>query len=81
MLTIKNKTKKITISKNAKLCKNIFSKTFGLMFSQKPKTMVFTFKEEKIVPLHMFFVFYPIDVLLLDKNKIVIEKKRKLQTL
>ena len=44
------------------------------MFS-KPQSLIFIFKKEKIVPLHMFFVFYPIDVLFLDNNKIVVEKK------
>jgi len=44
------------------------------MFSIE-KSLIFIFDREKIVPLHMFFVFYPIDVLFLDKNKIVVEKK------
>jgi len=71
---IKNTTKKILLAKNAKVCKNIFSKSLGLMFS-KPRSLIFIFKKEKIIPLHMFFVFYPIDVLFLNKNKIVIEIK------
>ena len=75
MTIIKNITKKIIISKNAKICKSIFLKTMGLMFSKKPKPLIFIFKKEKIVPLHMFFVFYPIDVLFLNKNKIIVEKK------
>jgi len=55
-------------------CKNIFSKALGLMFS-KPKTLIFIFKREKIISLHMFFVFFPIDVLFLDKNKKIVEIK------
>jgi uncharacterized membrane protein (UPF0127 family) len=74
-MRVENTTKKILLSKKAKFCKTIFSRALGLMFSQKPKTLIFVFKKEKIIPLHMFFVFYPIDVLFLDKNKIVIEKK------
>ena len=64
-------TKRTLLAKNAKICKSIFSKSLGLMFS-KPKSLIFIFKEEKIIPLHMFFVFYPIDVLFLNKNKIVV---------
>jgi len=71
---IKNATKKTLLAENAKLCKNILSKCLGLMFS-KPQSLIFIFRKEKIIPLHMFFVFYPIDVLFLDKNKIVVEKK------
>ena len=72
---IKNTTKKEIIAKNAKLCRNIFSHALGLMFAIKPKALVFIFKKEKIIPLHMIFVFYPIDVLFLNKNKIVVEMK------
>ena len=73
-MQIKNITKKTLISKNAKICRNIYSKTIGLMFSIE-KSLIFIFENEKNVPLHMFFVFYPIDVLFLDKNKIVVEIK------
>ena len=44
------------------------------MFS-KSRPLIFIFKKEKIIPLHMFFVFYPIDVLFLDQNRVVIEIK------
>ena len=71
---VKNTTKKTLLAKDAKLCKSIFSIALGLMFS-KPRPLIFIFEKEKIVPLHMFFVFYPIDILFLDKNKIVIEIK------
>ena len=74
-MNIKNKTKKNLLAKNAKICKNIFLKGLGLMFSRKQKAIIFIFKKEKKVPLHMLFVFYPIDVLFLDKNKNVAEKK------
>ncbi|MBI2651786.1 DUF192 domain-containing protein [Candidatus Woesearchaeota archaeon] len=77
-MQIKNLTRKIFLAKNAKLCLNIISKSIGLMFSKNPKALVFAFNKEKIVPLHMLFVFYPIDVLFLDKNKIVVEIKRNL---
>ncbi|HJN57266.1 MAG TPA: DUF192 domain-containing protein [Candidatus Woesearchaeota archaeon] len=73
-MQIKNKTKKTVIAKNAKACKNIISQTIGLMFS-KTRPLIFIFKKEKIIPLHMFFVFYPIDVLFLNKKNIVVEIK------
>ncbi len=73
-MRIKNTTKKTLLAKNAKICKSVLSKTLGLMFS-KPQPLIFIFNKEKIIPLHMFFVFYPIDVLFLDKNKIVVEIK------
>lgn len=69
---IKNKTQNTTITKNHKECTDPLSQTIGLMFSSKPTPLIFTFKKEKNVPLHMWFVFYPIDVLWLNKNKEVI---------
>jgi len=72
---IKNTTRKTFIAKNAIICKSIISKSIGLMFSKKGKSLIFIFNKEKIIPLHMFFVFYPIDVLFLNKNKIVAEIK------
>ncbi len=47
------------------------------MFSWPKKDfgMVFSFKNDSRRPLHMLFVFYPIDVLFLDRNKRVVEVK------
>ncbi len=75
-MLIKNLSKKVIISKDAKICSDSLSKFVGLMFSLKQKNaLIFKFKKEKIISLHMLFVFYPIDVLFLDKNKIVVGKK------
>ena len=50
------------------------------MFSIKPKTLLFTWKEEKIHNIHMFFVFFPIDVIWLNKEKRIIAMKENLKT-
>ena len=73
-----NKTKDTIISKDYKICKTSISKAIGLMFSFKPLTLLFEWKQEKIRKLHMFFVFFPIDVLWLDKEKKVIATKERL---
>ncbi len=76
-MLIRNATKKKIIANNAKLCNDIFSKLIGLMFSKnnKKNALILKFAEEKIISLHMFFVFYPIDVIFLNKNKIIVDKK------
>ncbi len=71
---LKNKRNNKILAKETTLCKNNFSKALGLMFSRK-KTLIFVFNKEKIISLHMFFVFYPIDVLFLNKNKKVVQLK------
>jgi uncharacterized membrane protein (UPF0127 family) len=73
---IKNTTKKTIIAKNSTFIDDIFSKCIGLMFSKKQnKALILKFNKEKIIALHMFFVFYPIDVLFVGKNNIVMDKK------
>ncbi len=63
------------IIKNAKICKNNFSKAIGLMFGRK-RNLVFVFDKEQIINLHNLFVFFPINLIFLDKDKNVIEIKR-----
>lgn len=61
--------------KDIMICKSWFSKIRGLMFSRK-RNLVLVFDKEKRIGLHMFFVFYPIDVYFLDSGKRVVEIKR-----
>ena len=58
-----------------KICDSILSKTIGLMFSRK-KNLLFVLGKEQRIPLHNFFVFYPINLVFLDKNKKIIEIKK-----
>lgn len=75
---IKNQSQNFVIIKKAKLCKNIFCKAFGFMFRfRKPNhALVFIFNSKRRADLHMLFVFFPIDVLFLDKNKKIIDIKK-----
>ncbi|MDO8740551.1 MAG: DUF192 domain-containing protein [Candidatus Woesearchaeota archaeon] len=77
-MAIKNVSQKIILAEKHKICKSLFSKAIGLMFSKKIKdfALVLAFDEEKRISLHMFFVFYPIDVLFLNRDKRVVERKK-----
>ena len=76
-MAINNLTRRKILAKSFETCSSIFSKAKGLMFSSRQKkALVFPFGSEKIISLHMLFVFYPIDVLFLDKNKIVVDMKK-----
>ena len=72
-IRLKNK-----IINDAKLCKSWFSQIKGLMFSRQ-KNLVFEFEKERKICIHMFFVFYPIDLIFLNENKNVIELKERLK--
>ena|SRR3989344_6101491 len=70
-----NKTKNKVISKKEIICKNIFSQARGLMFRRK-HNLIMVFKDERKISLHNFFVFYPLDILILDENKKIVEIKK-----
>ena len=77
-INIRNKTRKFTIIKKARLCKAMLCRAFGFMFRFREPShgLVFEFPRERRADLHMLFVFFTIDVLFLDKNKKVIEIKK-----
>jgi hypothetical protein len=60
------------------ICKSHWSVFRGLMFSRK-NNLIFVLDKERIIGLHMVFVFFPIDVLFLDKDKKIIEIKKNLK--
>lgn len=70
-----NQTTNQVLSKQEMYCKSFLSQAIGLMFRRK-QDLVMIFPREKMISLHMFFVFYPIDVFLLNENQEVIEIKR-----
>ena len=74
---IYNKTKNQILSRHPKICKNFLAQAIGLMFSKK-RTMLFVWKKSKKRSIHTFFVFFPIDLIYLNKDKRVVEIKRNL---
>jgi len=59
-------------------CNSFWSQFRGLMFS-KPKDLVFDFGREGIFPIHMLFVFFPIDLVYLDSSFRVVGVKKQLK--
>jgi uncharacterized protein len=75
VLKVENKI----LMRNVRFAKNTLERTKGLMFEEKKKfnyALIFEFPLESRVgtSLHMLFVFFPIDVLFLDKNQKVVDK-------
>ncbi len=56
--------------KKLRVCKQWWQHATGLMFSRR-KSCLLSFKQPRKVRLHSWFVFYPLDILILDKNKVV----------
>lgn len=76
-IKIKNTTKNTSLSEAAINYTTIWQKAKGLMFSRQ-KDLLFSEKKERIIPIHMWFVFYPIDVLYINAEKKVVEIKENL---
>ena len=61
--------------------KTPFEKMIGLMFKSKSfieeNAMLFLFNREQKIPLHMFFVFFPIDIVWLNSEHEIIDMKKK----
>jgi len=78
IMKLKNITKNKILINKTKLCKNFLNKSIGLILHKKlkDKGLIFIYKKEKKISLHMIFVFFPIDVLFLNKNKKVIDMKK-----
>ncbi len=75
---IHNLTTNTIISRHEKICKTLFSQALGLIFRKK-QNLLMIFPEERKVSLHMLFVFYPIDVLVVGENMKIKEIKRNLK--
>ncbi|MDP3640407.1 MAG: DUF192 domain-containing protein [Nanoarchaeota archaeon] len=73
-----NGSQRARISSHERYCRTAFSQARGLMFRRK-QNLIMEFPKEKRVSLHMLFVFFPIDVLLLNSKKEIVEIKRGFQ--
>ena len=69
-MIVKSKNSKFDV----KLCDTMPCHYVGLMFNiPKNDGLLFKFKKEKFVSLHMLFVFITIDIIYLDKEKQIIK--------
>jgi uncharacterized membrane protein (UPF0127 family) len=64
-----------TVASRVVFCRTVTSQMRGLMFARKDpdRALIMVFAKEMKVPLHMMFVFFPIDILYLDSGKRMVE--------
>ena len=75
-MSIVNLTTGKNVAESHKMAKDFFSRLRGLMFSKPSEdALVLSFSNEFRVSLHMFFVFYPIDVIFVNKMGQVVDLK------
>jgi uncharacterized membrane protein (UPF0127 family) len=71
-----NKTRLVVLSKEEIKAKSMFRQTLGLMFTKR-KNLVMIFSRLRVISLHNFFVFYPLEIIVLNDSMKVIEIKKK----
>lgn len=69
-----NKAGRLEALFKAMPCATSWQRFRGLMFSKK-KNLLFVFDDKRIRGFHMFFVFFPIDIIFLDPAKQIVEVK------
>ncbi len=69
-----NKAGRLEALFKAMPCLTSWQRFRGLMFSKK-QNLLFVFDDERIRSFHMFFVFFPIDLIFLDSKKRIVEIK------
>lgn len=69
-----NLIRKTTLSTTVVEAKTVKQKTFGLTLSPKP----YALRLNTHFGIHTFFMMYPIDVIILDNNNIVVSLKEHL---
>ncbi|MBT4446392.1 hypothetical protein HOA92_06105 [archaeon] len=74
MLT--NKTTNQLISTNLVHAKSFWQQAIGLMFHQK-QDLIMYFNQERTISLHNFFVFFPLEIIILNEKKQVIEIRKE----
>lgn len=65
----------VVLSKNVTLCNSVFKKATGLMFTKRHEDFayIFPFAKSQRLRITMWWVFYPIDIIFLDEQDIIIE--------
>ncbi|MAG15661.1 hypothetical protein CMO88_01225 [Candidatus Woesearchaeota archaeon] len=79
-MPIKNETTNKVIATSSKTANSMLTRSIGLMFSKSEQAaLILRFNKEEKISLHMMFVFYPIDVIFVNKRKQVVDVKENLR--
>ena len=73
---LRNKSTNKAISKQVIHARSTFRQGIGLMFHSK-RDLIMHFNNPRIISLHNFFVFFPLEIIILNENKQVIEIKQQ----
>lgn len=74
-MKLRNTTRKNTLANELRVYSTVFQKGLGLMFRLKPPefSVVFPFNPARAAAIHMWFVFFSLDIAWLDHQGKILE--------
>lgn len=79
-MPVKNITRNTVIALRSKVADSALGRAVGLMFSKPTQSaMILRFGKETPISLHTYFVFFPIDIMLVDSRLRVVEMVQAMQ--
>jgi uncharacterized membrane protein (UPF0127 family) len=77
-MTLINQRTKTVIATQERILTTTREQARGLMFTKKKEfCLIFHFQNTKKISFHMWFVWYPIDIIFLDNDRRIIEMKER----
>ncbi len=78
-MKVANQSKSLVISEDAEIAQSFLSRLRGLIFSERKDIVLISPKEDiASSSIHMFLMKFPIDVLWLNSNMLVVDIRRKI---
>ena len=73
-MPVKNVTRNTIIASRSRIADSVVKRAVGLMFSKPAEAaMILKFPKDVAISLHTYFVFFPIDIVLIDSQLRVAE--------
>jgi uncharacterized protein len=70
------------VTSDVEMADTLLKQVVGLMFRKSIPpgyAMIFDLRREQYVSIHMMFVFFPIDIVYLDRDRRIVDVKRRLR--
>jgi len=81
-MAVLRKSDGAVLASEVELADTLIRQAVGLMFRRtipKGYAMIFDMRREQYISIHMAFVFFPIDLVYLDRDRRIVDIKRRLR--
>ncbi len=81
-MAVLKKSDGTVVASEVEMADTMLQQAVGLMFKKRIPpgyAMIFDLRREQYVSIHMMFVFFPIDLVFLDRDRKIIDARRRLR--